>query len=54
MPAPILHRDLWPTVWPFSSHNCHTREISVATGLVYTAVPSTHKGGHLNMAWEAG
>ena len=33
-PAPILHRDLWPTsptsphlycCWPFSSHNCHTR-----------------------------
>ena len=26
--APILHRDLWYTVWPFSSHTCHTREIS--------------------------
>ena len=44
--------------WPFSSHNCHTREI---TGnrfstelLVYTAVPSIHNGRHLNMAWKAG
>ena len=34
MPAPILHRGLWPTVWPFSSHNCHTREILFPSDLL--------------------
>ena len=55
MLAPILHRDLWPNVGPFSSHNCHMGDSSVIpTDLLVYCSAIYSQGRTLIMAWKAG
>ena len=54
MLAPILHRDLWPNVGPFSSHNCHMGDSSVIpTDLLVYRSAIYSQGRTFNYGMEA-